>query len=115
MNGAQMQMPSLTKAAAYSVVSFIIALLFCTYLRVSFLFVYPLLVLLFFAGYGWKLDRNAVYLLVFAAACWLFSFRHGLYLKYNFLSLYFFIPLMLMLFSVPRPVSEDAISSIRSY
>jgi len=86
---------------------FTIALLFATFLRVSLLFFYPVLVVLLFIGLRWKLDRNALYLLGFAALMWLFSMRNGLYLKYNFVSFYFFLPFMLLLFAVPPKTGEQ--------
>ena len=104
MNGANMHLPALKKTVTYPVAAFLIALLFCTYLRISFLFLYPLFALLFYYGFKWKLDKNAVSLLIFAFICWLLSFRNGVYLKYNVISFYYFLPFILLLFAMPREI-----------
>ena len=87
MNEINMELIAEKRISAYHVLSFILALLFCSSLRISLLAIYPFFVLFLFYAYGWKLDRNAIYLLVFVAATWLFSFRHGFFLKYPLVSL----------------------------
>lgn len=86
---------------------FLLALLFSTYLRISFLFIYPFLVVALFYWFKWKLDWNAVYLLVFVLFCWLFSFRNGFHLKYNLVSLYYFLPFLLLLFAIPTKLATE--------
>ena len=89
------------KKSSYKVALLLLATLFCTYLRVSLLFVYPALVVTLYYLFNWKLDRNAIFLLGFVLLCWLISFRNGFYLTYNLLSFYYFFPFMLLLFAVP--------------
>jgi len=92
----------------------ILALVFTTYFRVSLLVIYPLLVLTVFIGLKWKLDRNAYYLLSLLLVCWLLSFRHGLFLKYNAVSLYFFIPFLLLILARPKPVARPGMKLLMS-
>lgn len=96
------------KITVYHAGAFLLALLFCTALRISLLAVYPLLVLMVYTGYKWKLDRNAIILLVFVLFTWLFAiYRHDVPLKYNFVSLYFFVPFLLLLFAKPGETERD--------
>jgi hypothetical protein len=104
MNGSNIQLPTVNRIVTNYVVSFATAILFCTYLRISFLLFYPFIVVLFFYLYRLKLDRNATYLLGIVFICWLISLRHGLFLKYNLVSLYFFVPFIVLLFAVPQPL-----------
>src|SRR5687767_14767750 len=85
----------------------LLAILFCTYFRISLLVIYPLLVIFVFYYFKWKLDRNAVYLLTFTLIFWLLSFRNGLYLKYNLISLYFYIPFIVLLFASPSKINSE--------
>jgi hypothetical protein len=105
MPEANIELAAGQKISSYQLLFLGLALLFSTYLRVSFLFIYPLIVAFLFIYFKWKLSRNALYLLAFAALCWLFSFRDGLFPKYNLLSFYFFVPFILLIFAAP-PVSE---------
>ena len=62
---------------------------------------YPILVLLLFAGFRWRLNVDAKYIFVLVIVCLALSFRDGFYLRYNFLSLFFFLPFLLLLFAAP--------------
>lgn len=88
-------------------VSGLLAILFCTYFRISLLIIYPLLVIFVFYYFKWKLDRNAVYILTFTLIFWLLSFRNGIYLKYNVVSLYFYIPFIFLLFASPSNIYSE--------
>lgn len=85
----------------YKIASLLLAALFCTYLRVSLLVLYPVVVIICFYIFNWKLDRNAIYILLMIFAFWLFSFRNNFYLKYNLVSFYYFIPFILLAFASP--------------
>lgn len=102
-----MDLPQTKKLSVYQVVLPLLALLFSTYLRISLLFIYPFLVVFLFYFFHWKLDRNAVYLLVFVFFSWLLSFRNGFDIKYNLVSLYFFLPFMLLLFAIAPKSGEQ--------
>jgi hypothetical protein len=106
MAEAKMEVVTGQKISSYQLLFLFLALLFSTYLRISFLFLYPIFVLFLFVCFQWKLNRNAIYFLAFAAFCWLFSFRVGFFPKYNVVSLYFFVPFILLLFAVPPAASQ---------
>lgn len=89
------------------VIILMLAILFCTFLRISFLLIYPFIVLLIFIGFKWKLDKNAIYLFIFVLFCWLISFRNGFHIKYNLVSFYYFIPFLLLLFAVPAKINNQ--------
>lgn len=109
MNGANLEIPAVNRTIATYAFSFLLAVLFCTSLRVLFLFIYPVFVIGLYYILKWKLDKNAIYLLIITAVCWLLSFREGFYLKYNLVSLYYFLPFLLMLFAIPqiRPREDE--------
>lgn len=90
------------KFSAHKVLLLLLALLFCTYLRVSLLMIYPLLTIGMFFFFKWKLDRNIIFLFATGVLCWLFSFRNGIYLKYNLVSFYYFVPFLMLLLAVPQ-------------
>lgn len=95
------------RLSAYQVAFMLLALVFCTYLRISLLLIYPLVVVGVFYLLNWRLDRNGLYILGWVALCWILSFRDGFYPKYNILSFYYFIPFILLLFAVPQKTSFD--------
>ena len=66
---------------------FFLALVFCTFARIGVIITYPMLVLLLFAGFRWRLNVDAKYIFVLVIVCLALSFRDGFYLRYNFLSL----------------------------
>jgi hypothetical protein len=107
MNGINMNMATEQKIPGHLVVFLLLAALFCTYLRISLLFIYPLLVLAIFVGFRWKLDRDAIILFIFLLAIWLFSFRNGFNFKYNLVSFYYLIPFLLLLFAVPPKIATE--------
>jgi len=83
---------------------FVMAMLFCTYFRVAFLLIYPLVVGLAFYAFNWKVNRSAHLILGLSFLFWLFSLRHGLFLTYNLVSFYYFVPLVLFIMASPTPV-----------
>jgi hypothetical protein len=91
------------KITGQHVLCILLALVFCTSVRISLLFIYPLLVLFLFYAFNWRLHRNALYIFSFTTLFWLLSFRDGVFLKYNAVSLYYFIPFVLLLFAEPTP------------
>ena len=95
------------RLSVHHAVLYLIALLFCTYFRITLLVIYPLLVVFLFYLFSWKLDRNALYLLGFTFLFWLLSFRDGIYLKYNLVSLYFYIPFILLLCATPSEINPE--------
>jgi len=95
------------RLSVHHAVLYLIALLFCTYFRITLLVIYPLLVVFLFYLFSWKLDRNALYLLGFTFLFWLLSFRDGIYLKYNLVSLYFYIPFILLLCATPSKINPE--------
>jgi len=94
------------KIFAYQATFVLLAVLFCTYLRLSLLFVYPLIAVFIFYLCNWKLSRNALWIFALLLICWVFSFRNGLYLKYNLVSFYYYLPFLLLLFANPQPGKE---------
>jgi hypothetical protein len=95
------------RLSVHHAVLYLIALLFCTYFRITLLVIYPLLVVFLFYLFSWKLDRNALYLLGFTFLFWLLSFRDGIHLKYNLVSLYFYIPFILLLCAAPSKINPE--------
>jgi hypothetical protein len=81
----------------------LLAILFCTYVRISLLIVYPLVVIAVLYICNWKLNRNILYVFAAVAVCWLFSFRNGIHLKYNIVSFYYYIPFLILVFASPHP------------
>ncbi len=96
-----MQLTVERKIAQHLLGSAILALIFCTVLRISFLMIYPLFVVFVFYLFNWKVSRNFFYILGFAVLFWLYSMRDGVFLKYNLVSLYYFIPFILLLCATP--------------
>ena len=94
------------KLFSYKVIFLLLAVLFCTYFRLSLLFIYPLITIVVFYLFNWKLSRNAVWIFGILLICWLLSFRHGLYLKYNIVSFYYYLPFLLLLLANPHPEKE---------
>jgi hypothetical protein len=96
------------KIPVQQILMLMLALIFGTYLRISLLVLYPVFVVFFFWIFKWKLDRNALILFSVMVISWLISFRHGLFLKYNLVSFYFFVPFVLLLFATPAKTSSGA-------
>lgn len=107
MDGINMGLTTERRLSVHHAVLALLAILFCTYFRISLLVIYPLLVIFLFYYFKWKLARNAVYLLTFTLIFWVLSFRNGLYLKYNFVSLYFYIPFIVLLFASPSKLNSE--------
>jgi hypothetical protein len=87
--------------------SFVLAILFCTQLRFGLLLLFPIVVLFCFVAYRWNLSFKVVIALIALAAVWLLSFRLGIFLKYNLVSLYYIATLIILLFAAPVPVVES--------
>ncbi|MFT3825566.1 MAG: hypothetical protein QM731_16725 [Chitinophagaceae bacterium] len=83
----------------------LIALLTGTFLRISLLFIYPVIAILVIEQLKLKLIRNVIILLLLVSAGLLLSFTHGFFLRYNLMSLYHMIPFLLLLFAVPSEKS----------
>lgn len=79
---------------------FIIVGIFCTFLRVSLLLFYPLFIILLFLVFRLKISFSAVFLLGLLFFLWILSFRNGFYIKYNLVSFYYYIPFLLLAFSL---------------
>lgn len=105
-----------TKQVAYQLAFLLVSALLCTWLRVSLLFLYPAAVLFLFFICSWKLGRPGLYVLTAVMICWLLSFRHGFYWKYNLVSFYYFIPFVALLFARPpherRPILRMLMDSL---
>lgn len=97
-----MKPAAIPKPVIFTWACFVLAALFCTYLRISLLVIYPLVIVFLFYLFEWKLARNALYFFGIVAFMWALSLRHGQYLRYNLLSLYYFIPFFLLIFAVPN-------------
>jgi hypothetical protein len=85
-----------------------LTLIFATVFRVSFLLLYPVLTVILFFVFRWRLHFDALYLLAAVGIVWLFSWRHGFYLSYNLVSLYYVVPLILLLCASPKPVAGQS-------
>ncbi len=107
MDGINMGLIAEKKLSVHHAVLFLIALLFCTYFRVALLVIYPLLTIFLFYLFSWKLNRDALYLLGFTFLFWLLSFRDGIYLKYNLVSFYFYVPFILLLCASPSKINSE--------
>lgn len=90
------------KLLTYMVFFAIMALFFCTYLRVSLLFLYPVAAIVALYAFNWKISKNLLYLLGVVLVCWILSFRNGFHIKYNLVSFYYIIPFLFLLLSVPQ-------------
>ena len=95
------------KVKERDVIFFLMAVVFCTVLRVSLLLIYPLLVLFLFYYLDWRFSRNGLVVLVFIFFCWLLSFRNGIYIKYNLVSFFYFVPFLLLIMAVPYGRAES--------
>lgn len=83
----------------------LLILLTVTFLRISLLLIYPFLVVVFLFYFRMKVMRILVVLLIFIALGWLLSLLNGWYPVYNMISLYYMIPFLFLLFSVPSAAS----------
>src|SRR5918995_7268026 len=92
------------KSYGYKIALLMLSVLFCTYFRVSLLLIYPLIVAVCFYIFHWKLDKNVVYILLLVLLFWIASLRDGLFMKYNLVSLYYYVPFILLLFVRPAAV-----------
>jgi hypothetical protein len=101
MDVLNMGMASERKLSAHHAVLFLIALMLCSWLRISLLLIYPFFVIFLYYYFNWKLIRKALYLLGGTLVLWVFSFRNGIYLRYNVVSLYYYLPFVLLLFASP--------------
>jgi hypothetical protein len=104
MNDVNIELAPGKKISVQQILMFFIALLFGTYLRISFLLLYPFFVVFVFWIFKWKVERNAVFLFSLIAIGWVISLRHGSFIKYNLVSLYFFAPFILLLLASPPKV-----------
>jgi hypothetical protein len=80
---------------------FLLACLFTTVLRVSFLLVYPFLILAVMYLYQFRITKTLISILIVLLVSWIISFYNGFFWKYNLVSLYYFLPFLLLLFSRP--------------
>jgi hypothetical protein len=81
---------------------FILVILFTgTFLRISLLVLYPLIASLVFIGLRLRGTKYIINLLVLIVVGWLLSFYNGFFLKYNFLSLFYMLPFIVLLLAVP--------------
>jgi hypothetical protein len=90
---------------------FLLALLFSTVLRASLLVAYPAVILLVMYLYQFRITKTMVSLLILLMLSWVISFHNGFFWKYNLVSLYYFLPFFLLLFSRPstRQVPSNTI------
>lgn len=93
------------KLSFTNVILLALAILFSTVFRVSFLLVYPLIVIFLFYFFRWKVDLSILFFLLLVGLFWLLSFRNGFFIKYNLVSLYYFVPFFLLVFA--KPVKND--------
>lgn len=80
---------------------FLLALLFSTVLRASLLVAYPAVILLVMYLYQFRITKTMISLLILLLLSWVISFHNGFFWKYNLVSLYYFLPFFLLLFSRP--------------
>ncbi|HUQ65006.1 MAG TPA: hypothetical protein VM101_02555 [Flavitalea sp.] len=95
------------KSTGYKPALILMAILFCTYLRVSLLLIYPAIVIICFYIFHWKLDRNILIVSGLIILFWIASLRNGFFIKYNLVSFYYFIPFILLLFARPLEVIRN--------
>jgi hypothetical protein len=87
------------KIPVAAVVLLAMALLTGTFMRISLLVLYPVVVVFLFVFFRLRFSVPIFILLGIVAVGFALSFFNGLYLKYKFLSLYFMVPFILLLFS----------------
>lgn len=98
-----------TKVDLNSVFLIILALIFSTLFRVSLLGIYPLLALMFVGLFHFRFGTHFFNVVTVLFVAWLLSFRHGFYLKYNLVSLYYYFPFIFLFFA--RPVAREFVHS----
>lgn len=81
----------------------IVSIIIGTALRISLLFIYPFIAVLILAFYRFRISSSFIILLIIAGISLILSLFDNLFLKYKFLSLYYMIPFLLLLFSEPVP------------
>lgn len=103
------------KISLNSIFLITVALIFSTVLRVSLLFIYPLLALAFIWLFNFRVSKNGISLILLVIIAWLFSFRNGIYLKFNLVSFYYYLTFLLLLFARPtvRSFSFDPLYILR--
>lgn len=91
---------------------FAVAALTCTFLRISLLIIYPVLVLLIGLFYRWKMTSAALITFALIAISLMLSFTGGIFLKYKLLSLYYILPLIALIFAgmnIRKGAAQDSL------
>ncbi len=116
MDAINISSASERRLSPHHAVLFLIALMFASWFRISLLVLYPLFVIFLYYYFNWKLEKKALYLLSATILFWIFSLRSGIFFKYNLVSLYFYLPFILLLFASPsKNTSEKNFLKILMY
>lgn len=98
-----------------AIVLILIAVLTCTFLRASLLIIYPLVVLFASVFFRLRLSNTFIFLLVLVLISLFASFFGHAFFRYKFLSLFYMIPFLLLLFSNPVPQGIDKPSYLSTF
>jgi|GEM_PF-6424198 len=83
-----------------------ISMIIGTFLRISLLAIYPLLALFIAAFFKFRASSSMLLAAMFVGISFIFSLYPNIFLKYKLLSLYYMLPLLLLLFAQPA-VEKD--------
>lgn len=93
------------------------ALVTGSFLRISLLFIYPVIAILIIIQLRLRFTQHILLLLLLVALSTLLAFFNGFYWQYYLLSLYHMIPFLLLLFAVPseKTLQEKGLQDIFIY
>ena len=95
------------KIKLHTAIFFFLAISLLTILRMSYFFIYPLIVILTLYLFRFSVSKNFIVLCLFILVGWLISLRHSFFLKYNLLSLFYVVPFIMFIYSKPLPRSSE--------
>ncbi|MBL7699256.1 MAG: hypothetical protein JNK79_13915 [Chitinophagaceae bacterium] len=96
-------------------VLFVVALLIGTFLRASLLVIYPFIVLFIVIFYRFRITPSFLILVALAGLSFAVSFFGGEFLKYKALSLFYMLPLLLILFCNVTPGRDNKTDHLSLY
>ncbi|HRE51710.1 MAG TPA: hypothetical protein PK339_09820 [Flavitalea sp.] len=92
-----------------------ISMIIGTFLRISLLAIYPLLALFIAAFFKFRASSSMLLAAMFVGISFIFSLYPNIFLKYKLLSLYYMLPLLLLLFAQPAVEKDNQPGSLNIF
>lgn len=89
-----------------------VSLIIATFLRVSLLAIYPLVVLLILSYYKFRITSSFILLTSLVCLSFAASMFGGIFIKYKLLSLFYMLPFLVLLFCHPAPEKNSKIDQL---